>query len=418
MLAIWEKRLKMGKTKDVGKPTKIFNKNFICVMFANFMLALSHSAVNPLVATYTTHLRASVEIMGLLTGMFFGVSFLLKPVTGPLITKVDKRILLIFVFAIGGVASFGYAAFHTLPAFVAFRFLSGVQYSLVGSLIMTLAAANLPEEKMASGLGLYGVGGAVATSIAPSIGLGLLNFGTNARDEGFGFTLVFLFAAIILTLAIIPGIMLSPDRESKEDKKGAGVWYKNIVTIYAVPVTVTMFFLMAGNSLYNSYMVEFAKEQGIAGISAFYTVLALGLMASRIISGRLTDKLGVAKTIIPALLLYSVSFFIVGSSTSLGSVLGAALLAALGYGSTQPALQAMALQSVEPIKRSVASNTLYVGMDLGLFCGPVFGGWVYARSDFATMYKLAPILVFVTLACFLVALPIFKKRLKFLAENH
>ena len=406
----------MEKNRDVGKVTKIFNKNFICVMFANFMLALAHSIVNPLVATYTTHLGAGVELMGVLTGMFFGVSFLLRPVTGPLITKVDKRILLIAVFAIGGIASFGYAAFHTLPGFVAFRFLSGVQYSLVGSLIMTLAAANLPEEKMASGLGLYGVGGAVATAVAPSIGLGLLNFGTNMRDEGFGFTLVFLLAAIVLTLAIIPSVILSPDRESREEKKSVGVWYKNIITIHAIPVAVAIFFLMAGNALYNSYMVEFAKEQGIAGISAFYTVLAAGLIISRLIGGRITDKLGVAKTIVPALIIYAISFFITGMSKSLGMVLVAALLAALGYGSTQPALQAMAIQSVEPLKRSVASNTLYIGIDLGLFFGPVFGGMIYARSDFATMYKLAPVLVFATLICFFIALPFFKKRIKLLSE--
>ena len=408
----------MGKTRDVGAPTRIFNKNFICVMFANFMLCLSHFAVNPLVATYTTHLHAGAEIMGLLTGMFFGISFLLKPVTGPLITKVDKRILLIAVFAVGGIASFGYAAFHTLPAFIAFRFLSGVQYSLVGSLIMTLAAANLPEEKMASGLGIYGIGGAVAQAIAPSIGLGLLDFGTKMRGEGFGFTLVFLFAAIILTLAMAPSLILSPDRESKADKKSTGAWYKNIITVHALPVTAAVFFIMAGHSLYNSYMVEFAKEQGIAGISAFYTVLAAGLMASRLVSGFLTKKLGVAKTIIPLMLIYAASFFLIGASKSLASVLVAAVLAAFGYGATQPALQAMALQSVEPLKRSVASNTLYVGMDLGLFCGPVLGGFIYTRSDFSTMFKLAPAIILASLVCFLVALPLFQKHYKLISENH
>ena len=408
----------MGKGLDIGKPTKIWNKNFICVMFANFMLCLAHFTVNPLVATYTAHLGAGVEIMGILTGMFFGVSLLLRPVAGPLTTKVDKRILMIAVFAIGGIASFGYAAFHTLPAFIAFRFLSGVQYSLVGSLIMTLAADNLPEEKMASGLGIYGIGGAVAQAIAPSIGLKLLDFGTQTREEGFGFTLVFLFAAIVLTITIIPSVMLSPDRASKEAKKSTGAWYKNIVTIHAIPVTACVMFLMAGHALYNSYMVEFAKEQGIAGISAFYTVLAVGLMVSRLISGYLTDKLGVTKVIVPATIIYAAAFFIIGSSKSLGMVLVAAALAAIGYGTTQPGLQAMAMQSVEPIKRSVASNTIYVGMDLGLFLGPVIGGAIYKSSNFATMFKLAPILILTSLIFFFLAMPYFQKRMKILAENN
>ena len=409
----------MGIEQNNGRITKLWNKNFICVLLANFLLCLSHFTVNPLVASYTTHLGAGVGLMGILTGMFFGISFLLRPVTGPLITWLDKRMLLIVVFVIGMIASLGYAVFHSLAAFVAFRFLSGVQYSLVGSLIMTLAAANLPEERMASGLGIYGVGGAVATAIAPSVGISLLDLGTKLRnDVDFGFTLVFLFAAVVFAIAIIPSVILSPDRVSKEEKKITGAWYKNIVTVHAIPVTASIMFAVVGHSLYNSYMVEFAKEQGIAGISAFYTVLALGLIASRAFSGRLADKLGLSKVIIPALLLYAVSFFVIGSSKSLPSLLIATVVAAIGYGSAQPAMQAMAIQSVEPAKRSVASNTLYVGLDLGLFLGPVLGGFIYERSSFATMFKLAPIIILISLGLFLVALPSFKKRLELLSEHH
>ena len=66
------------------------------------MLGIAHFSVNPLVASYAIHLGASALVMGVLTGLFFGVALSMRPVAGPVITKFDKRKLMIMVFAIGG----------------------------------------------------------------------------------------------------------------------------------------------------------------------------------------------------------------------------------------------------------------------------------------------------------------------------
>ena len=43
-----------------------------------------------------------------------------------------------------------------------------------------------------------------------------------------------------------------------------------------------------------------------------------------------------------------------------------------------------------PIKRGVASNTSYFGMDLGYFLGPTLGGLVVAKGySYGTMYLCA-----------------------------
>jgi MFS family permease len=150
------------------------------------MLCLAHFAVNPLVASYAKYLGAGTQLMGFLTGMFFGVALAIRPVSGPMITKVDKRKLIIAVFALGAIANLGYASFQTIPLFVAFRFVNGVQYSFVGSLIMTLAGDNLPPEKLASGMGVYGIGGAVGTAVAPAVAIKLVDFGTKLGGDRTG----------------------------------------------------------------------------------------------------------------------------------------------------------------------------------------------------------------------------------------
>jgi MFS family permease len=374
------------------------------------MLGIGHFSVNPLVASYAIHLGASALIMGILTGLFFGVALSMRPVAGPVITKFDKRKLMILVFAIGGLANIGYALFHNITAFFLFRILHGVQYSLVGTLTMTLAGDNLPKEKMASGMGIYGLCGSFGMVIGPAIGLNLLNFGTNLKNESFGFTCVFLFAVISSFVGVIPSTILLPDKKTKQDVLSTGAWYKNIASVHTIPMSILMFLLFVGWSLYNIYIVEFAKELEISGISLFYTVLAAVLMITRPASGWLTDRFGLARVLPPALILFAVSFLIVGFGKSLGTMLAGAAIASLGFGSFQPALFSMCILSETPLKRSVASNTLYIGIDLGLFLGPIMGSMVYEMYNYSIMYKSASLMIFVALIVFFLLLPAYHRR--------
>jgi MFS family permease len=402
----------MEPTPAPTKKITIWNRNFVCVFLANAALSLAHSAVNTLVSTYATYLGAGALLMGLLTGLFFGVSLAMRPVTGPVSTKVDKRMLMIFVFLLGAAVNIGYALFPHIGMFVFFRFFHGMQYSLVGSLIMTVAGDSLPREKLASGMGVYSVGGAVMFAVAPSIGIGLLNLGTSLRGKSFGFELVFFFGALASLLALIPSLLLMPDKRTKEERASTGSWYKNIATVHAVPVAVVITLVCASFSLFNSYMIPYAAEKGIAGISAFFTVIAVVMVVARPLSGKLTDRFGIKRVIIPSFVIFAASFVVVGLSKSLPSVLAGAALAAVGYGATQPSLQAMAIQTVTPLRRAVASNTLYAGIDLGFFVGPFLGSVVFKFSSYSTMYVTGFVPVLIAAALFIVFWPGYTRRLK------
>ncbi|MDR2357962.1 MAG: MFS transporter [Oscillospiraceae bacterium] len=388
----------------------MWNRNFTCVVITNLLLCLGHASINPLVASYAKYLGASEYMMGLLTGMFYGVALAMRPVAGPVTTKAEKRTLLIAVFAIGGVANFGYAMFQTIPLFIFFRFLTGIQYGFVGSLIMTLAGDSLPPEKLASGMGVYGVGAAIGTALAPTAGIYLLNFGTSIGGEDMGFRMAFLFASAMMFLAVIPSVILLPERREKRELERAGAWYTNILSVHVLPPAAVMFLLIMSFSLYNVYMVEFAAERGIAGIGAFFPVMAGTLVFSRPMSGRLTDKYGVAKTMFPGMAVFALSFVIVAAGRSLTALLAGAVVAALGYGAVQPAVQAMCLQSVPRLKSGVASNTAYIGMDLGLFLGPLYGSVIYGHFNFSVMYMTAIAPIAAAIVVFALIMPGYKRR--------
>lgn len=393
----------MGRHSDRPRGNTIWNRNFICVMLANTCLTLSQSSVNTLVSTYATFLGAGAVLVGALTGMFFGVSFAMRPVSGPVTTKMDKRRLIILANVIGIVVNAGYAISGGIGTFVLFRVLNGVQYSLIGSLNLTIAGDSLPPEKMGSGLGIFGVGSAAALAVGPSIGIALRDFGTNVRGEAFGYTVVFIFACLIMVVSLIPSLLITPQKRTKEEIASTGVWYKNIIAPNAVPPAILIMLINVSMSLYNAYMVPYAASKNISGVGLFFTVYAICTVSLRPFTGRLVDRYGSYRTIMPGALIYAVSFVITSVSQSLTGLLFAAVVAAMGFSTIYPAIQTMCMQSVTPLKRAVASNTNFFGVDLGMFLGPFLGGIIYKFSDYSVMYlsTIAPIfLAMILLAVF------------------
>jgi MFS family permease len=82
---------------------------FTCAFIANFFLCISQFIVNPLVATYAGFLGASQVMIGVVAGLYFGVAFAARPFSGPAITKMNKKHIMIFAYTLGMIVNIGYA---------------------------------------------------------------------------------------------------------------------------------------------------------------------------------------------------------------------------------------------------------------------------------------------------------------------
>ena len=371
---------------SVQNKSTIWTRNFICMMVANFMLQLSNFATSTLVSTYATFLGAAPTLMGFLTGMFYGVALAMRPVAGPIQTRTNHRKLMIFVYVLGCVVNAGYAMFHSIPMFLAFRILHGVQYAFFGSLSMTIAADSVPQEKLASGLGFFALSGAVSQAIAPQIGINLVAWGTAQRGDDFGYTVLFVFAAAVLMIAFVPLLIMRDEPGERKAAAGAekGKWYQEIVSRHTIMPAVIITMVMMSFSLFNGFMVPFGAELGIGNIGIFFTVFACAMLVIRPIGGWLCDKFGLRAVLLPAIFLFCISFLIIGNAKAIPLILVGAVLAAVGFGIGNPMTQALTVQTETRARRSIASNTLYIGMDIGFFMGPLLGGII---RDISGNYK-------------------------------
>ena len=371
------------ETTAAKKPT-IWTRGYICALTANLFLCFSQHCVNSLITKYAGFLGAGAGLIGIISGLYFGVACASRPFAGPAITMANKKKLMIWVYIAGVVTNLIYAVAGSVGVFIIARILHGLQFAFVGSLGLTIASDSVPREKLGSAVGLYGAGVALAMALGPSMGIALRDWATLRWDEAGGYTAVFLLAAFFMFLAIIPTILL-PDMGTPE-RGSLGAWYKNILAVETLLPTVFMGLISMSSTMFNAYMVPYAETLGIPNIAIFFTVYALVLLGARPIFGKLADKVDIDKVLIPSLVIFALSFVAVALGRNLAMMLVGAALAAIGYGAANPTIQTLCIRTVEPERRGVASNTQFFGMDLGYFLGPALGGFIVAGSGYSTMY--------------------------------
>jgi MFS family permease len=86
---------------------------------------------------------------------------------------------------------------------------------------------------------------------------------------------------------------------------------------------------------------------------------------SRPISGKLADKFGVDKAIIPGFLLFGISFVLISSANTIYMFLLAGVVSAFGYGICIPLLMTLCIRLAPLTSAGRPSNTSYIGTDAG-----------------------------------------------------
>ena len=386
----------------------IWNRTFIAVLICQVLVSLSSYIVNPLVSSYAAFMGADILLVGVMTSLYFGCALAMRPFSGPAVVKLDKRKLLLFAFALGAAVNFCYATFTTIPAFMVTRAIQGIQFSIIGALLMTIASDSLPRESFGAGIGMYGIASAISTAVGPSIGLAVRSWGTERFGEIGGYRAIFYLATAIFLVALIPAFFIKIKKCSTDKIASTGAWYKNILATASIPSAVCVMFFNIAYSLYSAYMVPYAAQKGFEGISIYFTIQAFVMIVFRPAAGKLVDKFGAASVVYPSVFFFSVSLVLLWRAQSIGVVYAAAVFAALGYGMGYPAFQAQCLQCVPSIKRGVASNTNYIGTDLGLFLGPILGGLVIKNfnaggNSYSIMFLFAVLPVLLAADIFIVS---------------
>ncbi len=302
---------------------------------------------------------------GLVTGLFTLTAMLVRPLTGWALDAYGRRVIwllgtltcLLFVVAQQWAA--------TLVVLIALRMLNGVGFGVSTTAGGTIAADLVPKTRLGEGMGFFGVTMGIPLAVAPPLGLWLAGRG----DYADLFWLGALFTAVSLVLAA----MVRGPAEAREIP-AVRSRLSSLFERTALYPSALMFLLISSFGLILALLALYGKELGLGGVGIWFTVYAVILTLARSVGGRLSDRIGYRQTAVAGFVFAGAGLVAISMSRDLPLLLASAVLYGIGYGTTQPSLQAMVVGRAPPGRVGAATAVLFFSYDLGTTVGSVGGG--------------------------------------------
>jgi len=376
---------------------KLWTSSFINACIGNFLLFYAFYLLVPVFPLYLIEkYEASKSLVGLILSSYTIAALLIRPFAGFILDMVYRKPVYLIAYLLFVLTFVGYPIANTIGLFLFFRILHGFTFGFVTTAGNSLVIDIMPPSRRGEGLGYFGVANNLAMAVGPMTGLFLhdiYNFDVIFYTAiGIG-ALGFLFASTIKARNMADKNLKQPlafDRFFLFEGFNAGFSLLLMGVPYGIVVT---------------YIALYGKELGIlSGVGVFFSLMAVGLTFSRLISGKLVDKgklvpviaYGTALCVITFILLSTIKMFENHLIISIIFYL-VSLLMGVGYGLIFPAYNSLFVNLAPNNRRATASSTYMTSWDIGIGIGLVAGGWIadstgglqlaYLAGGFAALFS-------------------------------
>src|SRR5699024_3141823 len=109
--------------------------------------------------------------------------------------------------------------------------------------------------------------------------------------------------------------------------------------------------------------------------------------------GRMFDEQGAKVVLVPSLIIFAIGLMVLSFTTLSITLLVAAILLGLGYGSLLPGFQTLAVQSTTHERSGHAMSTFFIFYDLGIASCAFIWGILFSVCGFSGMFIICVILI-------------------------
>ena len=386
---------------------RLWNRNYLKVMTANFALFFAFYLLTPLLPLYLYEtFGATKDVIGLVLSGYTIVALLFRPFSGFFVDSFPRKMVLLISYSAFAIFFAGYLAASSLLLFTIVRTLHGGPFGAVTVANSTVAIDVLPSSRRNEGIGYYGLSNNLAMAISPT-------FALFVYSETHNFQLLFwlAFAVALFGLIVDSTVTLNKVSSSKFQVSSSNhkVQSSNL-KVQRTALRLDRFFLKSGwligvNMVFfgfcfgvlSNYLAIYGKQVlGMTGgTGAWFMLCSIGLILSRLQGGKalregkLTQN--ASEGMVISLVGYTLfilmptlsSLFTIHSSlftSECASVFphigyyGSALLIGLGNGHLWPAFQNMMISVAHHNERGTANSTILVSWDCGMGLGILVGG--------------------------------------------
>jgi MFS family permease len=381
----------------------LFTPRFLAMCGFSFIVFLSAFQLFPTAPFHILDLGGRDAASGLFLGFLTYASAFSAPATGALADRAGfARVMVVSSCALC-VLSLLYAV---LPGYKLMLALA-VVHGMFWSGLLTASAAYLinmlPIDRRAEGIGYYGLASVTAIAVAPPIGFWVYRFGWRA--------LCLESAALNATMAVVAWRIAAP-ASSAEPKPSERRFpalpppppasRTRVVEWRVLVLALSLFLCTFGYGGITSFTALYAAASGVSPKGIYLTLLAVVILATRPLAGRLGDRLGYRRVYLPCLALIAIGLWCLTRGGTLVWQATSALIFGAGFGTAYPVFVGYVMRQVDADRRGAAFGAILAAFDTGIGTGSTSMGWIIGRYGFATAFGAAAALSTLAIPYFLV----------------
>lgn len=387
---------------------KLWTRHFILLMLMSFFMNLIMNMQMPVIPMYTINIGGSNSTIGTITGIFTLSSVLFRPWFGNLLDTKGRRVILLAGIIILTLASLSYGFTQAIIVLFVIRFLHGIGFSAQTTAAGTITSDIVPASRLGEGISYSGIVMTAAGAVGPIVGLYIA--------QKHSYKMFFIICFVLGVAAFISSLTINYEEKEKSgasslfrisktenDNKGGLSIAKFIEKTALKPSIVLFIMMLAGSSIF-TFIPTYALSKDIKDIGIFFTVNSIAYLVVRPVTGRISDKYGASKVIIPGMLLMILGLVILAFANSLVLFLVVGIVYGFGFSAAQPTLNVVMLRMCPEERRGAANATFFSAMDIGIGLGAVIWGIVSQKLGFSYVFLGSAACIILSLTLYVILL--------------
>lgn len=372
------------------KPISLWTRAFALLCLAEFLGYAQHFVLQPTFPLYITHLGGSPLVVGLVIASFGVASVISRPIIGYWADRwsvTGVMILGLLTQSLSNLICFVPLAGVTMAA----NGLRGIGWSGMNTGGYTLLATAAPVDRRGEASGYYGGVQSTATILFPAVALWIIE-----APYG-GFNAVFFVAMSLVLMGAAAAYWLSrevPQRPRRAETETGERWWREIINIFDRHILLAatlLFTLNISLPCLSSFVVLYARQLGIGQFGWYYVAVGLTSTFGRPLLGRLSDKIGCARSLLVAFGLETIALLVMPAATNLAGLIAGGSLWYLGSAIGGAQILALAMEQAPAERRGRAMASFSVAFPLSNGTGALLNGLVVDFAGYRWMYVTAAV---------------------------
>lgn len=355
---------------------------------AIFSSTLSKTPVLPL---FAQALNATPAEIGWIVMASTIPGILISYPAGALSDQLGKRRVLLASLVVFATAPFLYLIISTAWQLMAVRFYHGFATAIFGTVASAAIAERYTADR-AQRLSTYSSVTIVGRSVAPFLGGTLISLGS--------FGAVYIACAISGVLALVVGLALRDHAPPAAAKLELPKFWTSLATVLRDRGIMLVSLVEAAQYLVfgaiEAFLALFASSLGIPPwqIGVILGVQLVSIVFAKPIAGKVSDRLGRRRVILPGLVIGAASVAMLPYFPSFAALSVLSLVFGVGFATVTSSTAALVADLTRDGRYGSSMGVLRTVMDVGQSIGPVLTGFMVGAAGYPSAFTLlAAILV-------------------------